>query len=339
MNVPKSSLDSPHFPVMINEVLETCHPVVGRKFLDCTFGGGGYSKEILKHPKTKVLAIDRDIKTKNFAEKIKKKYLGRFLFSHERFSNLDKILKNEDKIDIIIFDLGLSSTQLLDSSRGFSFNSEGSIDMNMGLAETSVEKVINEYNESDLKLIIKIFGEEKEAAKIASNIVKSRKQKKISTVPQLVQIIKKSKKKNYKKKINICTKTFQALRIFVNREITELIEGISKAAKVLKEDGKIIVISFHSIEDKIVKFFFSNYSSNRSNSSRYFPSKKKDERILFKDFKKKPLIASHTEVHLNPKSRSAKLRYAVRNNNDFFYPKELIDKFEKYLKIEKLNGK
>ena len=134
-------------------------------------------------------------------------------------------------------------------------------------------------------------------------------------------------------------KNFSSIKNFVNREITELIEGISKAAKVLKEDGKIIVISFHSIEDKIVKFFFSNYSSNRSNSSRYFPSKKKDERILFKDFKKKPLIASHKEVHLNPKSRSAKLRYAVRNNNDFFYPKELIDKFEKYLKIEKLNGK
>ena len=98
-------------------------------------------------------------------------------YFHTKFSNLEKILKNEDKINIIIFDLGLSSTQLLDSSRGFSFNSEGSIDMNMGLAETSVEKIINEYNESDLKLIIKIFGEEKEAAKIASNIVKSRKQK------------------------------------------------------------------------------------------------------------------------------------------------------------------
>ena len=339
MNVPKSSLESPHFPVMINEVLKTCSPIIGGKFLDCTFGGGGYSKEILKFPNTKVFALDRDKITKNIAQKLKKKYLDRFLFFHEKFSNLDKILKRDDKIDVVIFDLGLSSLQLLDSNRGFSFNSKGSIDMNMGLGEISAEKIINEYDENNLKLIIKIFGEEKEAAKIAYNIVKARKIKKISTIPELVKIIKKSKKKNYKKKINVCTKTFQALRIFTNKEITELIEGITKATKILKKDGKIIVISFHSIEDKIVKFFFSNYSSNKSNPSRYLPSEKKTDEVLFKDFKKKPLIASKEEINLNPPSRSAKLRYAVRNDKDFFYPNQLNEKFEKYLKTEKFDGK
>ena len=161
-------------------------------------------------------------------------------------------------MDAIIFDLGLSSYQLKDMSRGFSFKSNQKIDMNMGLANLSAEKILNDCDEHNLKLIIKILGEEKEASKIVKNIVKGRKLKKISTVFVLVDIIKKSKKKDFSKKINILTKTFQALRIFVNKETTELIEGIIKATKFIKSDGKIIVISFHSIEDKIVKFYFSN---------------------------------------------------------------------------------
>ena len=141
-------------------------------------------------------------------------------------------------------------------SRGFSFNSKEKIDMSMGLSNLSAEEVINNYDEHTLLLIIKVLGEEKEASKIVRNIIKARKEKKISKVFELVEIVKKSKKKDYTKKINVCTKTFQALRIFVNKETTELIEGIIQATKLIKSGGKIILISFHSIEDKIIKILF-----------------------------------------------------------------------------------
>ena len=200
MNVPNLSLDTSHYPVMLREVIELCSPQKGGNFIDCTFGGGSYTKEILKFPNTKVIALDRDRTVISTVEKIKKKYLDRFLFHNEKFSNLDKIIKNEKKIDAIIFDLGISSFQLADMSRGFSFKSKEKIDMNMGLAAISAEDVLNNLDENNLKLIIKIFGEEKEAAKIVRNIVKARKIKKISKVSDLVEIIEKSKKKTIKKK-------------------------------------------------------------------------------------------------------------------------------------------
>ena len=337
MNVPNLSLDTSHYPVMLREVIELCSPQKGGNFIDCTFGGGSYTKEILKFPNTKVIALDRDRTVIKTVEKIKKKYLDRFLFHNEKFSNLDKIIKNEKKIDAIIFDLGISSFQLADMSRGFSFKSKEKIDMNMGLAAISAEDVLNNLDENNLKLIIKIFGEEKEAAKIVRNIVKARKIKKISKVSDLVEIIEKSKKKNYKKKINVCTKTFQALRIFVNKETTELIEGIIKATKLIKSGGKIIVISFHSIEDRIVKFYFTNYSQNKSKPSRYLPEEDTEQTVLFQNYRNHLLKPSVEEIQENPPSRSARLRVAVRNENNFIIPEELKFKFKRYLELENIN--
>jgi 16S rRNA (cytosine1402-N4)-methyltransferase len=206
--------------------------------------------------------------------------------------------------------------------------------MNMGLSSLSAEEVINHYDEKNLKLILKIFGEEKEASKIVKNIIKARKIRRISTVSELVKIIERSKKKNYKKKINACTKTFQALRIFVNKEISELIQGIIKATKLIKPGGKIIIISFHSLEDKIVKFFFNNYSLNKSKPSRYLPEQDNEQLILFKKFKKNLIRPSETEILKNPASRSGKLRFAIRAESQFKNPKELEIKFKKYLDLE-----
>ena len=337
MNVPNKSLEYYHFPVMLNEVIKVCSPLEGGYYIDCTFGGGGYSKEILKYSDTKVIALDRDIFIKDKAEKIKQKYKNRFSFFNEKFSNLEKVLNKKDKADAIIFDLGMSSFQLLDLSRGFSFKSKEKIDMNMGLASISAEEILNTYEEHSLKLILKIFGEEKEASKIVKNIVKARKIKKISTVSELVEIIEKSKKKNYKKKINLCTKTFQALRIFVNKETTELIEGIISATKLVKIDGKIIVISFHSIEDKIIKFYFNNYSLAKPKPSRYLPESGSDQSIFFKNYRNNLLKPSKNEIIANPPSRSAKLRYAIRNSEKFTYPEDLKSKFKKYLDLEAIN--
>ena len=261
-----SSLEKTHFPVMLDEVIQSCLPVnKNHLIIDCTFGGGGYSKELLKLPNVKIIALDRDKSVVSRAKILEKNFPTKFTFYNEKFSNLDKVIKNESKPDTIIFDLGLSSFQLQDYARGFSFKSKERIDMQMGLSDNSAEDAINTLDEKSLKLIIKILGEEQEAGRIAKNIVKARSIKKIDTVTELVQIIEKSKKKNYNKKINICTKTFQALRIFVNKETTELIEGLIKASQLINFGGKIIVISFHSIEDKIIKYYFTNYSSNKSN--------------------------------------------------------------------------
>ena len=212
-----------HFPVMLDEVIQKCLPSKKNQLIiDCTFGGGGYTKELLKLPNIKVIALDRDKSAIGRAEILKKSFPLRFTFYNEKFSNLEKVIKEEEKPDVIIFDLGLSTFQLQDYSRGFSFKSNEKIDMQMGLSETSAEDAINTLDEKNLKSIIKILGEEREAGRIAKNIIKARTLKKIDTVTELVKIIESSKKKNYKKKINVCTKTFQALRIFTNKETTEL---------------------------------------------------------------------------------------------------------------------
>ena len=335
MNNQTSSLEFSHFPVMLNEVLKISSPSEGGTFIDCTFGGGGYSKEILKFSNTKVIAIDRDKNVISIARKFEKTYPKRFKFYQKKFSQLDIISK--DYADVIIFDLGLSSIQLNDLERGFSFKSENNLDMCMGINEISALDVINKLSEKNLKSVIKILGEEKDAFKIAKNIVKYRSIKKIIYTSDLVKIIEKSKKKNYSNKINPCTKTFQALRIFVNKEITELIKGITYATKKLKPGGKILVISFHSIEDKIIKYLFSQFSRNKSKPSRYLPENKSDNYILFNEYKNEVFRPSQIEIDKNNRSRSAKLRFAVRSRDKFENPKNLIKKFKKYLDLEAIN--
>ena len=209
--------------------------------------------------------------------------------------------------------------------------------MTMGLSDRSAEEVVNNLSENQLKKIIKILGEEKEAAKIARNIVKSRSVKKITRVDELTKIIEKSKKKNFSSKINPSTKTFQALRIFVNREITELINGIVVATKYLKPGGKILIVSFHSIEDKIIKYFFKNFSKNRSKPSRYLPEDNPDAFYIFEKYNKKIIKPSSRELSINNPSRSAKLRFATRSKNEFIFPKNLFEKFNKYLDVEAIN--
>ncbi len=335
MNNQSSSLDLSHFPVMLNEVIKISSPSNGGKFIDCTFGGGGYSKQLLKFPKTIVNGLDRDKTVNVIAKKLENKFPNRFKFHQVKFSRLDTI--SNDLVDTVIFDLGLSSIQLNDLERGFSFKSSKDLDMSMGLSQISAKDVINNLSEINLKLIIKVLGEEKEASRIAKNIIKFRSEKKITKVHELVKIIVKSKKKNFSSKINPCTKNFKALRIFVNKEITELINGIINATKILKPGGKILVVSFHSIEDKIVKYLFSNYSSNRSKPSRYIPDNLTNSTGLFEKYKNKIIKPSEEEIKKNFASRSAKLRFATRSKNEFQFPEELLNKFKKYLDLEAIN--
>ena len=335
MKTITSSSEMSHFPVMLNEVIKISSPHKGGFFVDCTFGGGGYSKSILKYPKTKLIGIDRDKSVTSTAKKLEKKFKNRFKFFQIKFSQIDKILK--ENVDTIIFDLGLSSLQLKNLSRGFSFHSKDELDMTMGLSDFSAKEAVNNLGEIQLKSIIKILGEEKEAKIIAKNIVKARSDKKITKVDELVKIIEKSKKTKFPSKINPSTKTFQALRIFVNKEITELINGMVNATKYLKPGGKIVIVTFHSIEDKIVKFFFKNFSKNKSNPSRYLPEENSDNPALFENYINKIIKPSKKEIRNNNPSRSAKLRFAVRSKNNFFYPKIFFQKFNKYLRIEAYN--
>ena len=185
MNNQTTSLEFSHFPVMLDEVLKISAPASKKNFIDCTFGGGGYTKEILKFSNTNVHAIDRDKKASSVAKKLQKKFPSRFKFYQIRFSQLDTIYK--DLVDVVIFDLGLSSIQLNDLERGFSFKSNKKLNMTMGLNETTAFEVLNNLSESELKLIIKILGDEKEASKIAKNIVKHRNLKKITNTTDLVK--------------------------------------------------------------------------------------------------------------------------------------------------------
>ena len=335
MNTLTSSLEFSHFPVMLSEIIQIASPEKGGLFVDCTFGGGSYSNALLKFPKTKVIGIDRDEAVISRANELQKKYQKRFKFYQIKFSELDNILNKN--ADTIIFDLGLSSIQLKNLNRGFSFKSKNKLDMAMCLNNISAQEAINNLSEKHLKLIIKILGEETEASNIAKNIIKARSEKKITKVNELVEIIEKSKKKNFSSKINQSTKTFQALRIYVNKEISELINGITKATKILKPGGKLVIVSFHSIEDKIVKFFFKNFSKNKSNPSRYLPEESSDNLALFENYINKIIKPSKEEIRNNNPSRSAKLRFAVRSKNDFFYPKIFFQKFNKYLRIEAYN--
>ncbi len=335
MNTQTSSLEFSHFPVLLGEVIQISSPEKGGVFVDCTFGGGSYSQALLKFPNTKVIAIDRDDTVISSAKVLETKFNKRFKFHRIKFSQIDTIF--EKYVDTIIFDLGLSSIQLKNFKRGFSFKSKDKLDMTMGLSDTSAQEVINTLSEAQLNLIIKTLGEEKDASKIAKNIVKARSINKITRVDELVKIIKKSKKRNFSYKINPCTKTFQALRIFVNKEITELVNGIINAAKIVKPGGKILVITFHSIEDKIVKYFFRNFSKNKSKPSRYLPAVDYTNHAIFEEYNNKTIKPSKKELKKNNPSRSAKLRSAIRSKNKFIYPKNFIQKFKKYLEIEAIS--
>jgi 16S rRNA (cytosine1402-N4)-methyltransferase len=324
-----------HYPVLLDELISIISPQYGGTFIDCTFGQGGYTKKILDFPNTKVIAIDRDLESAKKAIEIKNKFEERFLFKNIKFSQLNNLKLKNENIKSVIFDLGYSYVQIKDPKKGLSFDSVGELNMKMGINDFSAKEAINILDERELEKIFKYFGEEKESKRIAHNIVQDRKKKEITT-EELVRIIESSKrKKNYK--TNSATKVFQSLRIFVNKEISELIYGLINAAKVVKKDGIIAVVTFHSLEDKIVKYFFKSLSENKS-VSRYMP-KMKEEDNLFNLIKKKPIIPSLKEINENPPSRSAKLRYVVKKEDFYDFETDILDKFNYLIEIEDYSKK
>jgi 16S rRNA (cytosine1402-N4)-methyltransferase len=324
-----------HYPVLLKEIISIISPQYGGTFIDCTFGQGGYSKEILEFENTKVIALDRDIESEKKANEIKKNFEDRFIFKNIKFSQLSNLKLKNEEVKGIIFDLGYSYTQIKDPKKGLSFESTGSLNMQMGLNNYSAEDAINKLDEKELEKIFKIFGEEKESKFIARNIVKERLKNKIDT-QTLVKIIDKTKrKKNFK--THSATKVFQALRILVNKEISELILGLINATKVLKKDGILAVVTFHSLEDKIVKYFFKSLSENKS-ISRYVPVAEQVE-TLFKLIEKKAIVPSKEEINENLPSRSAKLRYVIKKKNFYDFDTDIHEQFKNLIEIENFGDK
>ncbi|MSP10029.1 MAG: 16S rRNA (cytosine(1402)-N(4))-methyltransferase RsmH [Pelagibacteraceae bacterium] len=324
-----------HYPVLLKEVISIISPQYGGTFIDCTFGQGGYTKKLLEFENTKVIALDRDIESKTKAEKFLIEYQDRFIFKNLKFSQLNNLKLKNENIKAIVFDLGYSYSQIKDPKKGLSFESEGNLNMRMGLNSFSADDVINKLEENELEKIFKFFGEEKESKKIVRYIINERLKKKIDT-QTLVELIERSKrKKNFK--IHSATKVFQALRIFVNKEISELINGLINATKVLQKDGILLVVTFHSLEDKIVKYFFKSLAENKS-ISRYVPKTEQPD-ILFKLIQKKPIIPSKEEIRENPPSRSAKLRYVLKKKDFYEFETDIFEKFKNLLNIESFGNK
>jgi len=278
---------------MVDEIISYLAPEKLKTYVDCTFGQGGYSKKILEKTNCNIIAIDRDKDAIEHAKLLKKKYPKNFIFCVDNFSRLDQVLKKNDikKIDGLIFDLGISNTQLNNPTRGFSFSNNGPLDMRMDIEnlDLTAQKIINEFDQHNLSDIFYYYGEEKNSRQIARKIIEFRKKKEISTTFELVELIKKVN--SYKKK-HPATRVFQALRIFINDELNELDITLKKSLLFLKKNGKIITVAFHSLEDKVIKNFFSRNKG------------------LLKILTKKPVTPNEKEVKINPRSRSARMRVA-----------------------------
>lgn len=300
-----------HIPVMLNEMLANLAPKAGESYLDCTFGAGGYSKAILDQCDCYVTALDRDPNVVKRAEELKQNYGERFDFIKTNFADCFENLGSK-KFDGIVLDLGVSSMQLDIAERGFSFSHDGPLDMRMSSSGLSAEEFVNTAEEKELADIIYKYGDETFSRRIAKRIVEYRKTAKIDSTSKLAGIVRSSI--GFRKgKIDPATKTFQAIRIYVNDELGELERFLANVRNILKKEGRLVVVSFHSLEDLIVKSFFKENSEKPKARSKYA----KEELVInpskwLKIITNKAKAASDEEVGVNIRARSAKLRAAKK---------------------------
>lgn len=296
-----------HIPVMLQEMLAALNPQKGEVYVDATFGNGGYTRAILEAANCKVIALDRDPTVRIRANEIKNMYGERFEFRFGQFGDFADLVP--EKINGAVFDIGVSSMQLDEAERGFSFSKEGALDMRMSQSGVSAKDIVNTYDEQALADLIYQYGEEKKSRQIAREIAEYRKHKEIETTTELAEIIYKVIHKKFGE-IDPATRTFQALRIAVNDELGELSRGLTGAANRLQKNGCLAVVDFHSLEDRIVKTFFKENGGRRVRVSKYAPELVQDEH-LFAEVSK-VIVPTAEECKRNPRARSAKLRFAVR---------------------------
>lgn len=293
-----------HIPVLEKKVLTFLDPQPNENFIDCTAGEGGHSLAIIEKtaPNGMVLAIDRD---KRIIDKISSEILGnkkkeRIIPFHSSYSRIATIIDEVsfENVAGVLFDLGMSSWHIDESGRGFSFQKDEPLDMRYnGEGDLMAAEIVNSWPENEIEYILKSYGEERYSRRITKNIIRRRKEKSIRKTSRLVEVIKEAVPSYYwRQKIHFATRTFQALRITVNKELENLAMALPQALEIVEEGGRVVVISFHSLEDRIVKNFF----------------KENKEKNIIRILTKKPVMASEEEKRVNIRSRSAKLRAAVK---------------------------
>jgi 16S rRNA (cytosine1402-N4)-methyltransferase len=308
-------LQAHHVPVMLAEVIESLAPRNGGRYVDGTFGGGGYSAAILEKADCTVWGIDRDGIAVSAGHALSKRHHGRFNAIHGCFGNMSQLLRqsNVDAVDGIALDLGLSSVQLDDAERGFSFRADGPLDMRMDRdnGAPSAADIVNSADEKVLADIIWRLGEERHSRRIARSIVQHRQIDPITRTSQLAEIVR-GMVPHAKDRIDPATRTFQALRIYVNDELGELERGLLAAEEMLAANGRLVVVSFHSLEDRAVKQFLRSRSGRNAGTSRHLPPQETTNPPTFRLLGRGLVRPSDREITANPRARSAGLRAATR---------------------------
>ncbi|MEE9375507.1 MAG: 16S rRNA (cytosine(1402)-N(4))-methyltransferase RsmH [Rhizobiaceae bacterium] len=307
------NVERPHIPVMLPEVLRALAICENDQIIDATFGAGGYSTGLLESG-AQVLGIDRDPNAITAGQAIVEQWEGKLTLEQGRFSRLDALAEavGFTSVDGVVADIGVSSMQIDQAERGFSFQKDGPLDMRMEQAGMSAADVVNSFDRGDLTRIIGILGEERQASRISAEIVERREKAPFETTLALAKCVEKVLGRNPKDRIHPATRTFQALRIFVNRELEELADALLAAERILKPGGRLVVVTFHSLEDRLVKRFFQD-RAEVSGGSRHLPQVETKE-LTFKQIKRGAVLASTEESSLNPRARSAKLRSAIRTD-------------------------
>jgi 16S rRNA (cytosine1402-N4)-methyltransferase len=318
MSAPLSSAEnkSLHIPVMLEEVLQALSPVTEGRYVDGTFGAGGYTRAILgAAPDVHVLAIDRDPQALREGAKLVEKYKENLTLVEGRFGDVDTFVQEHDfkPVQGVVLDIGVSSMQIDEAERGFSFMHDGPLDMRMSSSGSSAQDIVNKAPEAELADIFYYYGEERMARGVAKAIVAARLEAPIETTKQLAAIV--SKVVHVKPNtIHPATRTFQALRIAVNDELGELARALHASEAILAPEGWLVVVTFHSLEDRIVKHFFAARSGKIASGSRHMPRAEQAPEATFTLQGKQPVSASAREISHNPRSRSAKLRVAKRTH-------------------------
>jgi 16S rRNA (cytosine1402-N4)-methyltransferase len=305
---------SGHVPVLLKEVVEALRPADGRRYLDGTFGGGGYTQALLDKADCQVIALDRDPDAIAAGQALAARYPSRLLLIEGRFGEMVELLEAESvrEVDGVALDLGVSSMQFDQPERGFSFRAAGPLDMRMEKRGPSAADIVNEADEGELADIFWRYGEERRSRRVARAIVERRAEKRIETTAELAEIVRRAVGPSAKDESDPATRVFQALRIAVNDELGELERGLAAAEQVLAPGGRLAVVSFHSLEDRAVKEFVRARSGRTPAPSRHAPPRTAQPSASFRDLTRRPVVPSDAEIASNPRARSARLRIAEK---------------------------
>ncbi len=309
---------SRHVPVLLSEVIETLQPAAGDRHIDGTFGAGGYSRAILEAADCQVLAIDRDPTAIAAGAALVAEFAGRLTLAESAFSRLDDVAAEHGfaPADGVVLDIGVSSMQLDEAERGFSFQKDGPLDMRMSRAGLSAADVVNGHEEAHIADVLYEFGEEHRSRAVARAIVKRRSERPFERTLDLAEVVSRALGgRRHDQKVHPATRTFQALRIYVNDELGELRRALLAAERCLRPGGRLVVVTFHSLEDRIVKQFLQKRSGAAPKGSRYLPDQSAQfDRPSFQIVNRRSLTSSKGELEVNPRARSARLRAAVRTS-------------------------